>query len=298
MLSGDWIGLELPDRIRNQCPGAEVISLGGATEASIWSIYHPIGTVDSQWKSIPYGRPLKNQSVYILADDLSIRPTWAVGGIYIGGIGLAQGYWNDKEKTDRSFIVHPVSGARLYKTGDLGRYWPDGNIEFLGRNDHQVKIHGHRIELGEVESVLSEHPDVCEAIVIVSGEGQGRYLDAYILPAANRSADGAGAVRNSAEQAAFKLEQRGLLGTDALRYTAIPLPDRSPMPLAFNRPYGSMEYRNNNAAADSEPISLEDFGGWLSCLRQLHIHQDTHPLPKRFYPSGGSLYPVQMYLHL
>ena len=151
----------LPDRFRRLLPGCQLHSLGGATEASIWSIHHPIGEVDPGWRSIPYGRALRHQQFHVLDAALRPRPTWAAGELYIGGIGLAQGYWRDSEQTTAaSFIAHPVTGERLYRTGDLGRLLPDGTIEFLGREDGQVKIHGYRVELGEIEAALEAHPAV------------------------------------------------------------------------------------------------------------------------------------------
>jgi len=173
MLSGDWIPVSLPARIRAQNAKAEIISLGGATEASIWSIVFPIGEVRKEWVSIPYGKPMANQRFYVLDANLNPCPLWVAGELHIGGIGLAQGYWNDPEKTGQRFIVHPQTGERLYKTGDLGRWMPDGNIEFLGREDFQVKIHGHRIELGEIETALLKNPAVAEAAVIAAGDGRG-----------------------------------------------------------------------------------------------------------------------------
>ncbi len=102
--------------------------MGGATEASIWSIHYPITTVESTWNSIPYGKPLANQTFHVLNKRLEPCPVWVPGQLYIGGIGLALGYWRDEEKTKASFFNHPHTGERLYKTGDLGRYLPDGNI--------------------------------------------------------------------------------------------------------------------------------------------------------------------------
>ncbi|WP_051871528.1 hybrid non-ribosomal peptide synthetase/type I polyketide synthase [Streptomyces sclerotialus] len=171
MLSGDWIPTELPGRARRCVPGAEIHSLGGATEAGIWSITYPIGTVDPAWPSIPYGKPLENQSFHVLDDRLRHRPTGVPGELYIGGDGLARGYLADPEKTAASFVdtVH----GRLYRTGDLGRYLPDGNIEFLGREDGQVKIQGYRIELGEIESALSRMPGVRGAVATAIGETMG-----------------------------------------------------------------------------------------------------------------------------
>ena len=121
---------------------------GRRTEASIWSILFPTQEVAPDWKSIPYGRPMANQQFYVLDKALKPSPVGVRGQLYIGGAGLARGYWRDEERTRASFINHPRTGQRLYRTGDVGRYLCDGNIEFLGREDFQVKIHGFRIELG------------------------------------------------------------------------------------------------------------------------------------------------------
>ncbi|GAB4195237.1 MAG: hypothetical protein OHK0022_11810 [Roseiflexaceae bacterium] len=191
MLSGDWIPLRLPERLQALHDQLRVVSLGGATEASIWSIFYPIDRVDPAWKSIPYGYPLLNQQLMVLDTSLNPRPFWVPGHLYIGGVGLAKGYWNDPAKTDASFLTHPQTGERLYRTGDLGRFWPDGTIEFLGREDFQVKVQGHRIELGEIEVVLGQHPAVREAIATVESNWRGeRRLVAYVVsqPGAQPSA--------------------------------------------------------------------------------------------------------------
>ena len=183
LMSGDWIPLSLPGRIREVAPGADLISLGGATEASIWSIMYPIGDLWPEWKSIPYGKPMANQRFYVLNRFLEPCPDWVPGQLYIGGDGLALGYWNDSEKTGKSFIIHPKTGERLYRTGDMGRYLPDGNIEFLGREDLQVKIRGHRIELGEIEETVKLHPGVYEAVVVAAKDQRGdRFLAGYVVP--------------------------------------------------------------------------------------------------------------------
>ena len=183
MLSGDWIPVALPDQIRAVAKDSRVISLGGATEASIWSILYPIEHMDPTWKSIPYGWPMLNQSVHVLDGTLEPRPMWVPGQLYIGGIGLAKGYWRDEDKTRSRFITHPRTGERLYWTGNLGRYLPDGNIEFLGREDFQVKVQGYRIELGEIEAVLTQHPAVRTGVAAAIGEPRGnKRLVAYIVP--------------------------------------------------------------------------------------------------------------------
>ncbi|HSK05403.1 MAG TPA: amino acid adenylation domain-containing protein, partial [Kofleriaceae bacterium] len=198
MMSGDWIPIDLPQRLRSLVE-LEAVSLGGATEASIWSIIYVIGEQDPAWRSIPYGKPMVNQHFYVLNDRLEPCPTWVTGDLYIGGIGLARGYWRDEERTNQSFVRHPRTGERLYRTGDLGRYMEDGNIEFLGREDAQVKINGFRIELGEIEAALRLHPAVADCYVLVrnwrkaSGSSepekrssdprvQNRFLVAYVVP--------------------------------------------------------------------------------------------------------------------
>ncbi len=182
MLSGDRIPTQLPQKIRQTSPNARVVSLGGATEASIWSIYYPIkgGIVDAN--TIPYGKPLANQRFYVLDHKLAAVPVWAIGNLYIAGDGLALGYWQDEEKTTSAFISHPVTGERLYRTGDLGRYLADGNIEFLGREDFQVKIQGVRIELGEIEIALAECAGVAESVVIATQPTEAeRQLIGYLV---------------------------------------------------------------------------------------------------------------------
>ena len=119
MLSGDWIPVGLPDALRSEVPEVKVISVGGATETSINAILFAIDRVAPSWPSIPWGKPMANQNAWILHP--SVNPALYVPGeIYIGGIGLAQGYWRDEARTKESFIVHPRTGKRLYHTGDWG----------------------------------------------------------------------------------------------------------------------------------------------------------------------------------
>lgn len=162
-LSGDYIPTTLPDRLRALAPEATLVSLGGATEAAIWSIFHPIGEVDPEWTTIPYGRALGGQSFHILDDGVPCAVGQA-GELYIGGAGLAREYIGNPEQTSARFVVHTATGRRLYRTGDLGRWRTDGSIEFLGRVDRQVKIAGHRIELGEIDSTLERLPQVRAAV--------------------------------------------------------------------------------------------------------------------------------------
>ncbi|HEV3001782.1 MAG TPA: non-ribosomal peptide synthetase, partial [Solirubrobacteraceae bacterium] len=182
MMSGDWIPVALPDRIA-ALGSPRVVSLGGPTEASIWQAVHVVDGRRPDWDSVPYGRPLANHRLHVLDERLEPRPEWAAGEIYVGGRGLARGYWRDLGKTHAAFLFHPRTGERLYRSGDFGRFRPTGEIEFLGRRDAQVKVHGHRIELGEIEAALESHPAVQAAAAAARGApGEDRRLAAWIVP--------------------------------------------------------------------------------------------------------------------
>ncbi|MHB1177485.1 MAG: amino acid adenylation domain-containing protein [Daejeonella sp.] len=184
-LSGDWIPIQLPLEIRNYFPNAKVISLGGATEGTVWSNYFQVDELEPGWKSIPYGKPMANNFFYVLNEQLSAVPLGVTGELFIGGVGVARGYANDPDKTQHSFLPDPFNtkaGGRMYRTGDLGRMMPDGNLEFLGRKDSQIKIRGFRVELGEIENVLNKSSLVNQAVVIARTEKDGnKNLIAFIV---------------------------------------------------------------------------------------------------------------------
>lgn len=214
MLSGDWIPVTLPDAVRECVPRLRVISLGGATEAAIWSIHHPVTTVDPGLGSIPYGRPLANQTFRVLDTRMRDCPEHVTGELYIGGAGLALGYLGDEERTVERFVTHPHSGERLYRTGDMGRRMADGQIEFLGRVDGQVKLNGHRVELAEVEAALQGHPAVHLAAAVVQGEGSARRLVAFAEtartePSAPAVSSGDAAASRAAQAAGFCETEHG-----------------------------------------------------------------------------------------
>ncbi|MGO5092390.1 amino acid adenylation domain-containing protein [Clostridium sp. LCP25S3_F10] len=182
LLSGDWIPVTLPKIIWSYFDKAEIISLGGATEASIWSISYQIERGKVYENSIPYGIPLSNQYFYVLNKNLDFCPNWVIGDIYIGGPGLALEYFNDLKLTKERFIKHPLTQEMLYHTGDIGRYRSDGIIEFLGREDTQVKLNGHRIELNEIESTIQKMENIETAAVIVNDKSVNNSIYAYIQP--------------------------------------------------------------------------------------------------------------------
>ncbi|MDK0524710.1 non-ribosomal peptide synthetase [Streptomyces sp. ML-6] len=191
LMSGDWIPVALPGEIRRFFPRAQQWSLGGATEASIWSIRHRIVPEDMALPSIPYGTSMRNQKVFVADTLLRPRPTWVVGEICIAGTGLAREYLGDEEKTAKSFTVSPHTGERVYRTGDWGRLLPNGEIEFLGRDDMQVKIGGHRVELGDVEAALLRCPEVAGAVVTAPGDRRRRRLVAHVVLEAGAGRTGA-----------------------------------------------------------------------------------------------------------
>ncbi len=185
-LSGDWIPVTLPDTLRSRFENVMVVSLGGATEATIWSNFYNIGQVGCNWKSIPYGMPIQNARYYVLGENLSIRPIGTPGELYIGGIDgncLALGYINDPKLTNAKFVPSPFNeNERLYRTGDLARWYKNGILEFLGRADLQVKIHGYRIEIEEIERQLVQLDGVDQAVVIVKeSKDSEKYLCAFVV---------------------------------------------------------------------------------------------------------------------
>ncbi|CAO3570306.1 unnamed protein product [Mortierella alpina] len=162
-----------------------VIGMYGPTETTVFSTAYPVTSAAHQFRLLPIGRPISNTPQYVLDEHLSPVPLGVVGELYIGGPGVANGYLNRPELTAERFIADPfakVEGARMYKSGDLVRHLPDGNLAFVGRNDHQVKIRGFRIELGEIEARLAEHPQVRESVVHVLGDGSDdKRLVAYVV---------------------------------------------------------------------------------------------------------------------
>jgi amino acid adenylation domain-containing protein len=179
LVSGDWIGLDLPRRLRSRAETCRFISLGGATEAAIWSIAFEVDHIDPAWHSIPYGLPLANQAFRVVDARGRDRPDGVPGELWIGGQGLARGYRGDPDKTANKFVTQGT--ARWYRTGDLGRYRPDGVIEFLGRTDLQIKIRGHRIELGEIEAALASHPQIRQAAAFAAGPDRQSLASAIVL---------------------------------------------------------------------------------------------------------------------
>jgi amino acid adenylation domain-containing protein/thioester reductase-like protein len=156
----------------------------GPTENTTFSSWYLVADLAATAKTVPIGRPIANTQIYILDQHLQPVPVGVPGELYLGGDGLAQGYLNRPELTNEKFIANPFNNAKkLYKTGDLVRYLPDGNIEYIERIDNQVKIRGFRIELGEIETLLSQHSEIKSVVVIAREDSPGnKRLVAYIVP--------------------------------------------------------------------------------------------------------------------
>ncbi|BAT56844.1 amino acid adenylation domain protein (plasmid) [Nostoc sp. NIES-3756] len=156
-----------------------VWNLYGPTETTIWSTIHQ---VDQHETKVSIGRPIANTQIYILDKNLQPLPVGVAGELYIGGAGLARGYFNQPELTKEKFIPNPFNSTTLlYKTGDLARYLTNGEVEYLGRIDYQIKLRGFRIELGEIEAVLEQHPLVRQCVVMAREDVSGQRLVAYLV---------------------------------------------------------------------------------------------------------------------
>ncbi|WP_258042492.1 non-ribosomal peptide synthetase [Paenibacillus sp. UNC499MF] len=179
LVGGDVLSPTMIGTVRDACPQLTIINGYGPTENTTFSCCFPI---DREYSNIPIGRPIANSTVYVVDASDRLLPVGLQGEICVGGDGLARGYLNREDLTREKFVPNPFrTGETMYRTGDLGRWLPDGSIEYLGRMDQQVKIRGYRIEPGEIETCLLGHESVQEAFVTVkeSAEGQ-KYLCAYI----------------------------------------------------------------------------------------------------------------------
>jgi amino acid adenylation domain-containing protein len=178
LLGGEALPASVIHRLRQVFDG-EIYNMYGPTETTIWSTTF---LVREPGITIPIGRPIANTQVFLLDHDLHPVPVDEPGELFIGGDGVARGYWNRPELTEERFLNLPsLSGQRVYRTGDLARFLPDGNIEFLGRGDHQIKLRGHRIELGEIEALLEQCAGVRQAVVVAREDREGdKRLVAYL----------------------------------------------------------------------------------------------------------------------
>jgi amino acid adenylation domain-containing protein len=181
---GDVLSPAHVAKVLDACPELTLINAYGPTENGTYSTTHQVERAGrSELDSIPIGRPIANSTAYVLDPDGGLCPIGMPGELCFGGDGVAAGYLDRPELTAEKFVADPFIGGRMYRSGDLGRFRPDGVLEFLGRRDQQVKVRGFRIELGEVENVMLGHPDVAEAVVTARSRPSGadKYLCGYYV---------------------------------------------------------------------------------------------------------------------
>ncbi|KIH99630.1 hypothetical protein LP52_07010 [Streptomonospora alba] len=268
---------------RSQAPGLRIYNEYGPTEATVGCCVHEASARPPRPRGVPIGRPIANAEIYVLDANRNIVPVGVPGEIYIGGTGLAQGYLGRPELTSQRFVPHPFRtgpGARLYQTGDIARYLPDGAVEYLGRNDEQIKIRGVRVELGEIEALLLEHPGVREAAVTASANTSlDRTLTAHIV--AEHDTDGGldARLRSSLrERLPHYMVPAAFIVTDTLPRSRHGKIDRAALQQVAPP-------KEANAAAPSAPGEVEQLVAavWRDVLRSPEVGSDEN-----FFDIGGT----------
>ena len=283
---GEGLTLALQQRVRERLPNAAFFNGYGTTEATIASVYWRCEQIPGQ-SVVPIGRPIANTQVYVLDARGQLVPPGVLGEIYIGGAGVARGYLDRPELTAERFVddhLSGVAGAKLYRTGDLGRLRADGVFEFAGRVDDQVKIRGIRVELGDIEAALLDHPGVRSAAVVCNDTPSGKRLTAYVVPRGSRSVA-------AAELRAFVRERipPALIPNRFESILSIPLTpsgklDRRSLPMV------TADEEHSNYLAPRNELETRLVGLWESVLqaRPIGIRDD-------FFELGGhSLSAVQV----
>jgi amino acid adenylation domain-containing protein len=273
--------------------GREIINAYGPTETTVCAT---VGACDPEGETVTIGRPIDGTEVYILGEDLQPVPAGVTGELYVGGCGLARCYVNLPALTAEKFVPDPFGGrvgARLYHTGDLARWRPDGRVEFIGRRDQQVKLRGYRVELGEIEAVLGRHPSVVEAAVVArADEPHGTRLVAYVVPAADGGAAAHTLLGFLREYLPDYMAPRAYVFLDAFPRTpagkvdraALPSPDdaRGAAGAAYVAPASELERRIADIWRDAlrlERVGVDDnffdLGGHSLLVAQVHGRLET-----------------------
>ena len=239
--SGEALSFELAQKFKQHMRESVLLNLYGSSEVSADSTFYDASSHRLRG-SVPIGRPIANTDLYILDPKGQPVPTGIPGELYIGGDGLARGYWRRAELTADKFVPNHLGlepGARMFRTGDLARYLPDGTIDYLGRVDHQVKIRGQRLELGEIEAVLNRHPLVSQSVIVAQKDSKGEQrLVAYVVGVAGEQLE-PGALRQSLRERLPEymvpsvfvlLDQMPLTPNGKVNRRALPAPDDAVRP--------------------------------------------------------------------
>lgn len=279
MMSGDRIPPGLPAALRRLQDDLCIVSLGGPTETTIWNILYPIGAEEDGRESIPYGRPNANNRAYILGADGQDAPDWVTGEICAAGTGLARGYWGDEARTAERFFQDERRGERIYRTGDLGRYLPDGSIAILGRSDFQIKVNGYRIEAGEVETRLVELDAVRHAVVVRQEGARGDRLVAHLVPACDARPSEAQLRQALRTQLPDYMIPAAVVWHDSLPLTRNGKVDRTKLTTAAPADAGPASSSDTDGAPGSE-IEHAVAMLWASILRvdRVDLHSRLHEL--------------------
>lgn len=272
IVAGETCSGQLFQRHHKLLPGAKFYNEYGPTEASVWSTVYRAAACDlSLAVSLPIGRPIQNMRTYVLDPQGRPVPVGVPGELYLAGAGLARGYLNQSELTDSCFLPDPFTerpNAQMYRTGDQVRWRADGNLEFLGRLDHQVKLRGFRIELGEVEAVLMQHPQVRQAVVLLREDrpGDTRLVAYLVSPSATAPPAAAELRRQLHERLPNYMIPSAFVFLDTLPLTpngkidrqALPAPEREPVESKYAAPRNAVE--ESLASIWSEVLGIKQVG--------------------------------------
>ncbi|MGP9576114.1 amino acid adenylation domain-containing protein, partial [Halomonas sp. AOP42-D2-25] len=264
MCGGEAVPATLQQDVAERLDGANLHDLYGPTETTIHVTHW--WCRDQTHRQIPIGRPISGTRTYVLDGELNLAPQGISGELYLGGVSLARGYLNRSDLTAERFVADPFAqGERLYRTGDLVRWREDGQLEYLGRLDHQVKIHGLRIELGEIEAELLAQPEVSEAVVIAQEDPNGSKLVAYVVPQVGIELDTSPLRERLSQQLPDYMVPRAMVALDALPLNANGKVDRKALPepdlisgTQYEPPQGEVE--DVLAAIWSEVLGTERIG--------------------------------------
>jgi thioesterase domain-containing protein len=281
IVGGDVLDARVTARMLHSSPPRHLLNGYGPTETTTFATTHEVREIAAGTIRIPIGRPISNTRIYILDRHGEPVPIGVAGEIHIGGAGVARGYLNRPKLTAQRFVADPfveAGDARMYRSGDLGRYLPDGNIEFLGRNDFQVKIRGFRIELGEIEAQMAQHPAVREAVVLAREDGADKRLVAYYTVVADAATVGAEALRRhlSATLPEYMLPV-AYVRLDAMPLTANGKLDRKALPLPEDDAYVVRGYQAPVGEIESHLARL-----WAELLKLEHVGRHDN-----FFELGG-----------
>ncbi|MFE5286071.1 amino acid adenylation domain-containing protein [Nocardia sp. NPDC056611] len=285
LVGGEAFGPDVVAEARRTMPGVELHNLYGPTEFTVCATSHPVTDTDSG--NMPIGAPAWNTRAYVLDSRLHPVPPGVAGELYLAGAQLSRGYQSRPGLTAERFVPDPFGdGGRLYRTGDLVRWNSDGELEYLGRTDFQVKLRGLRIELGEIEAVLAEHPSVARAIALVHNTGAAEHLVGYVVPAAGATIDTAAILAHAAGALTDYMVPTTVMALDSMPLTVSGKLDRKLLPEPV-LPVG--EFREPSSWLEEEVARA--FGAVLGVDR---VGADDD-----FYALGGnSLKSVQVVTHL